>query len=231
MLKFFYGFLILFAILFLFIFFKSDLFLFFENLKMAFWGTKNQEFSYRSLLNFKLNNISINKNSPSSTQSGLLNPSDYEYIKANIYSNYPFNNYSKIVVDGGKNLNIKVNMPVIIGSNVLLGKIVKTGNKVSVAETIFSPNWKSSVYIGKDKIKGLLEGGVNPRVNFIPAEKNIEEGAFVYNSDSRFPMGILIGKLGEKKSADIWQSFILSPIYDLNSMSEVFIISDFEILD
>lgn len=210
-----------------FIFFRNEVFLFLENLRMALWGSVQKEFSYRNLLEYKLN-MSSPTSSLLTFKNDYFSEGGFNYVKVRVFSNYPFNDYSRLVIEGGKDKGLKSNMPVLVSQNILLGRIIEVREKTSVVETFFDASWKSSVIIGKEKIKGLLKGGINPEIDFVLEDAKVEEKDIVYNADSKFPFGLEIGQVGEGKKKNNWQVFPLFVSYDLNSLSELLVITNFE---
>lgn len=218
---------ILFVILLLFVIFQNYFIIFFKNLRVAFEGTFNKDFNYEVILECK-NNINSNNNALKNNSEAMLTEKGLNYKKLRVFSNYPFNNFSKIVLEGGSDIGVKENMPVLINGEFLLGRISEVKNKKAVVETIFSSTWKSSVFVGDKKVKGLLEGGINPIVNFVLNENKIESGTHIYNADERFPLDLEIGNILEEKGNANWKSFAVSFPYDLNSINEVWVITNFE---
>jgi cell shape-determining protein MreC len=217
----------LFVILLLFVIFQNYFVIFLKNLRVALNGTFNKDFNYEVILECK-NNINSNNNDLKVSLEGKLTERGLNYKKLRIFSNYPFNNFSKIVLEGGSDIGLKENMPVLINGGFLLGRVSEVKNKKAVVETIFSSTWKSSVFLGDKKVKGLLEGGTNPTVNFVLSENKIESKTRIYNADERFPLDLEIGNILEEKENANWKSFTVSFPYDLNSINEVWVITNFE---
>jgi cell shape-determining protein MreC len=211
------------VLLLLVIFFKQNVFLFFENLRLAFWGTINPDFSYRNLLAFKLNHLSS-----SSEVLSLSNLNNSHLLPVKIYSNYPFNDYGSIVLASGEKNGLKVGMPVLVSSTTILGVITKVNQNTALVMTIFNSQWKSSIFLGEQKINGLLEGGINPEINYVDKNASTSPNLVVYNADSRFPLNLIFGQTGQFETKNIWQKAPLNFFYDLASLREVFVLLNFQ---
>lgn len=153
----------------------------------------------------------------------------YHYKIARVYSEYPFNDAASIIVDIGSDDGIKVGMPVMVKEGVLLGKVKNVKRTQSEIETIFSPEWKMSVNIGKGMIKAVLNGSPTPNIDLIPIDESVSFGDEVTNSVSDFPMGALLGTISEinKNANDAWKKSPLKIPYKIEFLNTVLIIVDF----
>ncbi len=213
----------------LFFLFRQSIFLFLQNLRMAFAGTADTSLSYQSLLDFKM--AAEGSSSKSSTPATSTDTMDgYRVIGANVFSSYPFNNYSLLVVNAGSNEGLAVGMPVLAGNNVLLGKITSVSVHASEVQTFFDPSWKSSVFVGDAKTSGLLDGGPSPFVDFIPKNATTSAGMIITNADAGFPLGLLVGSVDSVQSINnnLWQSAKIKTLFDLSSLRQVFIVTNFK---
>lgn len=214
----------------LFFLFRGGIGLFFENLRMAFAGTANQNLSYRSLLAFRLSSEGSAVATTSVAASSLPARMDgFRYVPVGVFSNYPFNNYSFLVIDEGSAEGLKVGMPVLASENVLLGKITAVEGHQSEVQTFFDPSWKTSVFVGNGKINGLLDGGASPYVDFIPKNSTTTAGMSIVNADSGFPMGLAIGTVDSVESVNnnLWLRAKIRPLFDLSSLHQAFVLTDF----
>jgi len=218
------GFICIILIIFVLLF-KQNIFIFFENLRMAFWGSTNLDFSYRNLLAFKL---SQQPTFATLATSSVVLHSNYNLLKADIYSNYPFNNYGVIVLAAGEKDGLKVGMPVLVSSTTILGIITSVNLNTALVTTIFDPQWKSAVFLGEQKINGLLVGGFSPAIDYVEKNATTTADLLVYNADSRFPLNLIFGKTNQFKIDNIWQKSQLNFSYDLASLREVFVLLNFK---
>ncbi|MBI5732870.1 hypothetical protein HY967_02855 [Candidatus Jorgensenbacteria bacterium] len=152
-----------------------------------------------------------------------------DYIKLKVYSRYPFNDRSSIVIDGGTDQGILVGAPVLIGDGVLLGKVKSVWQTQSEIMTIFDPDWKSSVVVGDGKTKALLRGGEQPRLEFIPRDNHLKEADSVFNISPELPLHRVIGSLGKIKdlSREVWLSANIEMPYHVEDVLEVTVIKNF----
>jgi len=212
----------------LFIFFlRENIFLFFQNLRFALLNASHKELSYQKLLEFKLN---TQFNSLKNDKNCFQKIENFKFFNVLIYSKYPFNDFSEVTISAGLNDGIKENMPVFLGNSIIFGIVNKVNKNTSNVMTIFNPNWKSTVFLGENKVKGLLVGGINPEIQYIE-NKNIEANndgkIFVYNSDERFPINFVLGEAQEFEEDKVWKKAKFAPIYDFNTLRELNILVNF----
>lgn len=157
---------------------------------------------------------------------------NYKNIKpAFVYSRYPFNLKSEILINLGKKDNIKPNDVVVLpnfekeNKFFIIGKVFEVFENFSVVKTIFDVNIKLAVKIGLNT-NALFEGGPAPRLNLIPREAKVVEGDIVYSVDPDLPYGLIIGRLGEIRSQEnnLFNSAEVIIPYDLNQLSVVGIV-------
>ncbi len=154
-----------------------------------------QSNDYKSLA---LENESLKANL---AQLGVLKkePSSYQgnFIQASVYSDYPFNFKSELLVNRGEKDGVKVGQPVVTFSvsskPVLVGIVEKVFANDSLIETIFDSRFQLSVRTGTDGANSLLKGGSNPKLTLISKDSKIENGDIVYSADSNYPFGLAAG--------------------------------------
>lgn len=198
-----------------------------SRLNFALRGLVNSDFSYENfqkliLVQEKFNLLSQigQNNSPFKNENNL--------IAVDIYSRYPFNDQAKLVVNAGSADGLRTGLPVLATEGVLLGKIVRTEKHLSEIQTIFDPAWRSTVGIGPQKIQALLKGGLTSSLYLIEPTAEIAEGMAVVNLMPDFPYGLLLGRLAnlKKTPAQPWISGELEPLYDLNKLNRVLVVTD-----
>jgi cell shape-determining protein MreC len=146
-----------------------------------------------------------------------------EGVIAKVYSRYPFNDKERIIINLGKEDNIKLNAPVLTKDGFLLGKVVVVRSNQSEIETIFDVEWKSSVAVKEIENKAVMEGGQPPKLKLLSKEAEINEGDSVFNITPDFPYQKLIGEVKEIKDItdEIWRTSSVKVQYNLDEINEV----------
>ncbi len=146
-----------------------------------------------------------------------------------VFSRYPFNNKEILIINAGRKDGAKMNLPVLTKDGFLIGKIVSVNGRQSEVQTVFDPNWKTSVGIGDASNKAVMKGGQPPKLELIPKECQVKEGDFVFNISPDFPYKTLIGKVKniKKVSNQIWDSGVMDIPYKLDQITEVKVFLNF----
>jgi len=199
----------------------------FSNLKASVVSFFDRGFSYKEFQIFKVEknflDSKVLKDNSSFNAKG--------YLVANVFSSYPFNDQSKLIINLGSDDGVKEGMPVLVTDNVLLGRISKVKKSLSEVQTIFDPNWRSTVAIGSSKIRSLLKGGRIPLLTFINKDKIPAVGDEVINITSEYPYGFYLGKVGEVKvnNSEPWVNASLETGYNPNLLDRVFIVKNYNV--
>ncbi len=155
-----------------------------------------------------------------------LKPSSGQLLKAKIYSSYPFNDKSLIVLAKGASEGIRVGDIVLAARNVFLGQVVDVGDSWSEVRTVFDISKNIPVRIGTDGIAALLIGGPAPIISMIDKSRAVANQDLVYLASRDLPYGLVVGEIsnirepsiGAFKQADVLFS------YSLVSIEEVLVV-------
>lgn len=148
-----------------------------------------------------------------------------------VFSRYPFNLKSEILINLGSRDEVTTNTPVVLlpisenDSNfIFIGKVINVLDKFSTVQTIFDPNLKLAVKISTST-NALFIGGPKPIISLIPKSFNILKEEIVYVADINLPYGLIIGKINQvQPQNDLFnQADIILP-YDLNQINSVALI-------
>jgi len=149
------------------------------------------------------------------------------YVKAEVFSTYPFNVKNQITVDAGQAQGIAKLMPAVFGENILLGQVTDVSNKYSVIQTIFDPNWQLPVRIGDKQINGLLQGGSEPKITFIEKDKEVNAGDVVYSAKQGFPLNLKVGEISEirESAPGMFKEAVLKAPFNVADLREIEILT------
>lgn len=150
----------------------------------------------------------------------------HEYVRAKIYSTYPFNNRDLIALNAGAADGLSASLPVTVEGVIFLGQLIEVADHSSITRTIFDAHWELPVKIGTAAIDALLVGGREPRLTLILKEKELSIGEDVYSAGKDFPYGLKIGTIREifENPGSAFKEASLDIPYDLSSLGEVSIL-------
>lgn len=210
---------ILFSIVIL-IFFRNNLWSFLTNLK--------NPADSQIIQNLKLENEKL-KIELENLKRGDSNILRFQYLPAQIYSRYPFNDRNLIVINVGSADDLREGLPVLAREGILLGRVSSVKRTQSEIQTIFDSNWRSSVGIGNTRIKAVLKGGFTPKLELIAKDEEILQGDDIFNLSPDFPLNLKIGNIKNLESTtdNLWRSANLEIPYKIDELNEVLLVLDF----
>ena len=125
---------------------------------------------------------------------------------------------STLIINRGAKDRVEEGSPVIIGDGILVGKIAKVEEKISVVRLLDDNQSKvAATVINYEKSLGLVEGGygISVQMNFIPQSESIMVGDIVVTSglEEKMPRGLLIGTVQavEKEAHQPFQKAVIKP--------------------
>lgn len=179
-----------------------------ENAELKVIEEENQEL--REIINFKKEN-------------------QYNSLVAEIIGRDPdFSNY--FILNRGARDGIQGNFPVISPEGIMVGKILKAEENISVMIIPTDTNFQTAAMVlGKTKknTSGLLHGekGLGIKMDFIPQDEVIEVGDTVTTSglELNMPKGLVVGKIAEvkKEAREIFGEATVSPLVDYEKLNLV----------
>jgi rod shape-determining protein MreC len=156
----------------------------------------------------------------------------YDSLMANILGRDPnFSNY--FILNKGLRDGVEINLPVVSPEGILVGKILKVEDRLSVMLIPTDTNFQTAAAIlGKTKngTSGLVHGekGLGIKMEFIPQEEEISRDDIVVTSGLELNMreGLVIGRVAEVKreSRDIFGEATVSPLAVYENLDTVMIL-------
>lgn len=148
------------------------------------------------------------------------------FVKAKIYSSYPFNNRSVVIVNAGVEAGVQPLQAVTVGGEGLLfGHVVEANKGYSLVRTVADEGWEIPVRVGAEETDGLFVGGRTPRLTLVVKGKPLVEGSAVYTASRSFPYGLTIGKVSAVRAdpaAAFQEADVVIP-YGVGDLAEVLI--------
>lgn len=137
-----------------------------------------------------------------------------------------------LVLSRGMKDGVEVGNPVVALDGILIGKIFRVENDISIARLINDHQSKvAATVMNMSKSIGLVEGGygISVRMNFVPQNELIAPGDTVITSglEKEVPRGLIIGTVQtvEKEAYQPFQKAVLTPGVELDKVFVVSIIT------
>ncbi len=138
-----------------------------------------------------------------------------------------------IEIDLGASHNIAIGMPVVTEQG-LVGRISEVNNVTSKVLLITDPSSAVNAILQSSRLNGIIQGAPNGDLvmDFIPQGPVFSVGEVVLTSGMgvRFPRGIPIGQVVERRQRDIdiFQQAVVRPNIDFSSLELVAIVTNFD---
>ena len=143
-----------------------------------------------------------------------------------------------IVIDKGSRDGLFAGLAVVsssslgdTGQGIIIGKVVNVKDNLAEIYLVTNKNYKlAAAILGESKTSGIVAGelGLTIKMEFIPQTENIKPGDLVATSglEQNIPRGLVIGRVTKviKENNEVWQSAIIEPQIDLDSLSIVAIL-------
>lgn len=140
-----------------------------------------------------------------------------------VYSSYPFNSKGEIAIAAGEDLGLVPGDAIVVGGNILVGRVRSVFKSSSIVTTIFDPSWEIQARIGESEVDALMQGGNELRLILIPNDGYIEEGDLIISAGESLPYGLEIGFVGETVSmpGDVFNEAIIEPSLQIKKLRDV----------
>lgn len=162
---------------------------------------------------------------------------ELQRIQANVIGHDTSPVFRSIIIDKGSNDGVQVGMPVEAARG-LVGQVYRSSPN-SAQILLITDNISSvSSRLSSSRAIGLTKGGGlggAMRLEWVDLEAQIEIGDIVLTSglNGEFPQDLVLGRVIEvqRSEANLFQSAVLQPAVDFDSLEIVFVISGFEPID
>jgi len=138
------------------------------------------------------------------------------------------------LIDKGSKDGLKEGQVVVLPQMILVGQIMKIYPNFSKVKLFTFKDFSFDVEIGAEKIAALAkgEGGLKAKIEFIPKDKQISIGDFIFTSNLSgiFPKGILVGEIEEIKDSNdvVFKEAKVKNYFDKNDFEYFFVILNFK---
>jgi len=155
--------------------------------------------------------------------------SNKEGRMARVYSRYPFNDKERMIIDLGESDGVDVGNPVLTKEGYLIGRISDIRGSQSEVQTVYDPEWKSSVAVGNSGNKAVIKGSQPPKLELLPKEAEVKKDDPIFNIDPGYPYQNLIGRIGSINDVpeEIWRRASVQIPYNINDIDKVIVLTSF----
>ncbi len=148
---------------------------------------------------------------------------------------------SSFTISKGSDNGIEKGDCVITESGMMVGQVSELGSNWATVRSIIDVNMDAGVLVGDSSIAAMMVGDYalmqegKCKLSYFTEDTTLFTGDIVVTSGrgGAFPAGISVGTVTELRSEAGGQSFyaVVQPSVDLSTLSQVFIIKDFEVIE
>lgn len=167
-------------------------------------------------------------------QVNFVQHTTYKTITASVIGRNADSIEKTIIINAGQNQGVKVGLPVTVGDGILIGRITKVEDELSVVRLLSDNQSKIlATLLNKERSLGVVEAGfgTSVRMGFIPRNEVVMIGDQIVTSGQEvgIPKGLLIGKVVsiENEAYQPFQQAVLEPTVNLEKLIDVTIIFSF----
>ena len=166
---------------------------------------------------------------------------DFTYESAKIVSWDSSNYASAFNISKGSDQGVELGDSVVTEYGALVGQITELGTNWATVRTLIDVNTNGGALIGEMGSSGMVVGEFSlmqqgqTRVTYLSSGSQIFQGDEVLTSGAggSFPPGLIIGEISAIMSEAGGQTTygVIDPACDLSTLSQVFVIKDYEIVE
>jgi rod shape-determining protein MreC len=150
---------------------------------------------------------------------------------ATITGKNPGNWFNTFTIDKGKNEGIKPGMAVLDEKGNMIGQITEVGDKWAKVLAIIDRNSSVSAVAVRTRDNGVVRGDSNGGLImiYLPLDAELIEGDVVTTSSmSRFPKGLIIGKVSKvtRDPGSLLKQAVIEPAADFERLEYVFVVTN-----
>lgn len=168
------------------------------------------------------------ENSKLRTQLNYFQGKQAGHVLAEIVGREILDTDQTIIINRGGNDGIKINDPVVVDDGILIGKIIKIQDTISIVRLLNDNSTRiASTILNHDRSLGVVEGGfgISLKMNLIPRDEIILANDQVVTSglETSTPRGLLIGSVTEIENEPYkpFQQAIITPATNFSKLTLV----------
>ena len=158
---------------------------------------------------------------------------DKKLVLAEVVSGFYLEGDSLLVINRGSKNGLALGMPVVFGSGIMIGKVIKVNDWSADILLLSNKNSLVTATIqSEDKVNGIIKGDVDYglQMDYIPPDLNIQEGDIVVTSglEEKIPKNLVIGQVKEVlfEEGDFFKTAVVYSLVDYQTIDFVSIILD-----
>ena len=168
------------------------------------------------------------ENSELRTQLNYFQKKQIRHVLAYVIGREILGTDQTVIIDRGLGDGIMINDPVVVDEGILIGKIIKTDDMISIVRLLNDNSSRiGSTILNRDRSLGVVEGGfgISLKMSLIPRDEVVLVNDQIVTSglETTTPRGLLIGSIAEVENEPYkpFQQAIITPATDFSKLTAV----------
>lgn len=167
--------------------------------------------------------------------------SDFTFESAKVVSWNASNWDSSFTISKGSDSGLETGDSVVTEYGVLVGTITETGSNWATVETVVDLDTSIGVLVGAEEVSGILEGDYTlmrsqyMKLSFVAETGRVITGDVVVTSGAggAYPQGLIVGNVTSvhSEAAGQVEYAVVEPLTDLDALTQIFVVKDYEVIE
>ena len=166
---------------------------------------------------------------------------DYVFESAKVVSWNASNWASTFTISKGSDAGLEVGDAVVTEYGVLVGTVAELGSNWAVVDTVVDIGTSIGVLVGAEETSAMLLGDYTlmsahyMKISFVAESGQVITGDIVVTSGAggKYPQGLILGTVSSvhTEAAGQIEYAVVEPLTDLNSLTQIFVIKDYKVVE
>lgn len=167
--------------------------------------------------------------------------SDFTFESAKVVSWNISNWSSSFTISKGSDAGLEIGDSVVTEDGVLVGTVIETGSNWATVETVTDISTSIGVLVGTEEVSAMLQGDYTlmrsqyMKLTFVAETGQVITGDVVVTSGAggAYPQGLIVGTVTSvhAEAAGQIEYAVVQPSTDLDSLTQIFIIKDYQVVE
>ena len=166
---------------------------------------------------------------------------DFVFESAKVVSWNASNWASTFTISKGSEAGLEVGDAVVTEYGVLVGTVAELGTNWAIVDTVVDIGTSIGVLVGAEETSAMLLGDYTlmssqyMKISFVAESGQVITGDIVVTSGAggAYPQGLILGTVSSvhTEAAGQFEYAVVEPFTDLNSLTQIFVIKDYQVVE
>ena len=166
---------------------------------------------------------------------------DFVFESAKVVSWNASNWASTFTISKGADSGLEVGDAVVTEYGVLVGTVAELGSNWAIVDTVVDIGTKVGVLVGAEETSAMLMGDYTlmssgyMKISFVAESGQVITGDIVVTSGAggAYPQGLILGTVSSVHTEAAGQNeyAVVEPFTDLNALTQIFVIKDYQVIE